>query len=276
MTHIGYDSASKEDVWHINFSTITTEGSYYIENAGQDRSPKFTISSHVYENLFTDLLRMLYFQRCGCELEEKYAGEYKHALCHHDLVSLYTDPSVKIELNGGWHDAGDYGRYVSPGAVTIGHLLYAYELFPHACERSLNIPESGNDMPDILKECLYELEWMLKMKFEDGGVSHKTTSAYHTCFVMPEDDELPFFLYPTSSMATADFVACMALSSRVYASYRPELAATFLEAAKKAAIWLEANPLHTNFTNPSDCFTGDYSDACDLDERMWADRKSVV
>ena len=74
-------------------------------------------------------------ERFACDfkaqsLEEKYAGVYKHAACHMDKVQVWSDRSIEFEAIGGWHDAGDYGRYITPAAVTIGHLLYAFLKYP--------------------------------------------------------------------------------------------------------------------------------------------------
>ena len=68
---------------------------------------------------------MFYFQRCGMELEEKYAGRFAHKTCHTGQAYYLDAPEKKTELSGGWHDAGDYGRYITAAAVAVGHLLYA-------------------------------------------------------------------------------------------------------------------------------------------------------
>lgn len=219
--------------------------------------------------------KCLYFQRCGCALTEEYAGCYTHAACHtEDAIFLkdyleHTPDPLHFDMTGGWHDAGDFGRYISPAAVAVGHLLYAYELFPESFQTSLQIPESGNGIPDILNECRYELDWMLKMQSPDGGVYHKLTSFVHADFVMPEDDKLPFLIYDVSSMATADFTASMALASRIYAPFDPEFSKRALEAARKSFDWMEKNP-YIGFHNPENSNTGEYDDDCDIDERLWA------
>ena len=179
-------------------------------------SYSFEINDEVYKPVHLGMLRALYYNRCGCQLLEKHAGIYHHGTCHNDKVLRWNDHQYRIECSGGWHDAGDYGRYITPGAVTIGHLLYAYKLYPNAFEESMNIPESGNGIADVLNECRYELEWMLKMQTKDGGVYHKLTSWNHVDFIMPEEDQDPFYLFEISSLATADFCAIMALSYRVF------------------------------------------------------------
>ncbi|MBD5526369.1 MAG: hypothetical protein HDR04_18615 [Lachnospiraceae bacterium] len=73
----------------------------------------------VYRAIQKDMTKALYYQRCGCGLQEEYAGVYKHPICHAHKAVFWTDHSVEKEVSGGWHDAGDYGRYISPVALTI-------------------------------------------------------------------------------------------------------------------------------------------------------------
>lgn len=84
--------------------------------------------------------RMLYLQRCGAEVEE---GVFSHPACHNTEAVIYGT-SEKIDVTGGWHDAGDYGRYVVPGAKAVADLLFAYEAAPELYSDNIGIPESGN------------------------------------------------------------------------------------------------------------------------------------
>lgn len=272
----GLDAASGDSVVEADFSAVTEAGRYYLENELGERSHTFAIGEKVYDGLRKDLIKALYYQRCGCALEKEHAGEYAHPCCHMGEAVLWEKPEVRKEVKGGWHDAGDYGRYISPAAVAVGHLLYAYTLFPAAFQESLNIPESGSGVPDVLSECRYELEWMLKMQEEEGGVYHKLTSQRHADFIMPQEDQAQFYLFPVSSMATADYAASMALASRVYREVDAEFADRLLAAAKRAADWLETHPEYIGFHNPEDCNTGEYDDDCDLDERLWAAAELLI
>lgn len=262
------DNTSGEEVAMIDFSKITTPDTYHFET-DKGSSVHFEIKDDIYDGLAFDSLKMFYFQRCGIELLEKYAGRFTHKACHTAPITLLRDSSVSFECNGGWHDAGDFGRYVTAGAVALGHLLYAFELKGDKLSFDLNIPETCNKIPDILNECRYELDWMLKMQREDGAVYHKCTSIKHTDFLMPENDPLPFIATPISSLATADFCAVCALASRIFEKYDKAYAKKLSEVAGKAFEWLQANPAFL-FENPKDCTTGDYGDRCDVDERMWA------
>jgi len=262
------DSNSDENVSIIDFSSITKEGIYHFETA-TGKSCSFAIKDDVYEKVFYDSMKMFYFQRCGIELLPKFAGKFTHKACHTGVVSVLRDENKKFECSGGWHDAGDYGRYSTAAAVALGHMLYAYDINPDKFNVELNIPESGNGVPDILNECRFELEWLLKMQKEDGGVYHKCTSIMHTSFCMPEDDMLPFIVTPVSSMAVADFVAITSLAERVYRKFDIEFADRLAAASKKSYEWLVKNPGFL-FENPAECTTGGYDDMSDADERMWA------
>ena len=132
---------------------------------------------------------MLYYQRCGIALDKEYAGDWEHEICHINDGTLYEDNNIKIETLGGWHDAGDFGKYTVPTAVTLADLLMAYEFFPTAFEESINIPESGNGVPDILNESRFALDWLLKMQdLKTGGVHHKVSTKSFPGFIMPEKD----------------------------------------------------------------------------------------
>lgn len=266
----GMDPASGDKTSIADFSELREAGVYRLRDDRGETSFHFEIKEGIYRALQKDLQKALYYQRCGCALEEKYAGEYVHPECHTEEALLWEDHAVRKEVSGGWHDAGDYGRYISPAAVAVGHLLYAYKLFPESFQETVNIPESGNGVPDLLNECRYELEWMVKMQQEDGGAYHKLTSTMHAGFLMPQEDKSQFYLFPVSSMATADYAASMALASGVYRAYDEAFAAKLLQAAKRAWDWLAAHPEYVGFYNPENCNTGEYDDTCDRDERLWA------
>lgn len=265
-----FEKLSGEDTSLVDFSELDTEGTYYFKDDSGAESCHFVISSNPYKELSKATLKMFYYQRCGCELEEKYAGIYKHKICHTGKVKHIHNSDISFDCTGGWHDAGDFGRYTTAGAVAVAHLLYAFILNPDAFKETINIPESGNGTPDILNECRYELEWLLKMQAADGGVYHKCTSMWHAPFSMPEDDNLPFIVTEVSSLAVADFAAVCALASRVYAPYDSEFSEKLKAAALKSDKWLDNNQ-KLLFDEDPNCTTGGYGDLCDIDERLWAE-----
>ena len=261
-----FNSMANETDWTGDFSAITEPGTYYITCGGLDQSYAFTIGEDVYNGLLDDTVRMLYLQRCGTEIEDDTFG---HAACHNTLATVYHT-SDKIDVSGGWHDAGDYGRYVVPGAKSVADLLIAYGQNPGMFSDSIGIPESGNGVPDVLDEARYELEWMLKMQdSETGGVHHKVSCENFPGYVMPENETDELIVTPVSTTATADVCAAMAMAYEYYQNVDQTFAETCLDAAKKAWAFLEKNP-NFIFSNPSDITTGDYGDSFDTDERYWA------
>jgi len=268
-----YDEASGDTVRILDFSAVSKPGRYFIFADGEQVTVE--IKEKPYHELNNALLKGFYYQRCGCELPEKYAGPYRHAACHLGKAVLVKDSgeldsNTVIECAGGWHDAGDYGRYIAPAAVTLSHLLYSYEFFPQAFKDKLNIPESGNGVPDILNECRYELEWMLKMQRPDGGLYHKVATKYFSKFIMPEEDNDDLFLFQVTHCSTAGFAASTAQASRIYKSFDAAFAGKLLEAAKKAWDWMEANPVFEPFVNPPEFRSGAYGDSSCEDELFWA------
>lgn len=259
------NTSSDETDWFGDFSSITEPGTYYITCGDLDDSYSFEIADNVYNNVLNDSVKMLYLQRCGTEIKDNAFG---HTACHNTLAQVYGT-NDKIDVSGGWHDAGDYGRYVVPGAKAIADLLYAYAANPELYGDDLGIPESGNDIPDILDEVRYELEWMLKMQDKSGGVYHKVTCANFPGYVMPEYETAPLIVTPISTTATADFCASMAMAYEFYSEVDKTFAEKCLEAAKQAWAFLEENP-NMIFKNPEDITTGDYGDSSDKDERYWA------
>ena len=263
------DEGALINVRKADFSEFKTPGEYYVYT-NEGASYTFKIEDDPFNDIFKDSILMLYKQRCGTATDAEVAGDFKHNECHTAEATVYDNRSKKKEVSGGWHDAGDYGRYVVPGAVTVMDLFEAYEDFEVNAD-DIGIPESGNGVPDILDEARYELDWMIKMQDEaTGGVYHKVTALVFPETVGPEEELDELFLCPVSVTATADFAAIMAKASMVYKDIDPTFAASAAEAARKAWNYLMANTEWNGYTNPEDVETGEYPDNKIQDEIYWA------
>jgi endoglucanase len=261
-----------------DFSKLIKSGTYYIEVPGVGRSWDFDIAPDVYAKTFRLAMRSYYGQRCGIavDLGPEFPG-YKHEACH--LEGAYHASSGKFGpkvSKGGWHDAGDYGRYVVSSGIATGTLLWTYEMYTSRVKTvNLAIPESGNGQPDMLNEIKWNLDWMLSMQDDDGGVWQKQTSEKFCDFIMPEKDKLVSYVIGTgaepfkSSCATGDFAAVMAIAGRVYQPFNPAFGNRCIKAAQKAWEWL-GNHLNVPFRNPPGVSTGEYGDANCADEQLWA------
>ena len=272
------DKDTGDQVQAADFSALRQAGSFYLEVPGVGRSWDFTVGQNVFAHTYYLAMRGFYGQRCGTavDLGPEFPG-YSHAICHqHGEFHPSSGASGPRDNIGGWHDAGDYGRYMVNSGISTGTLLWAWEIYGRKLRNiSLKIPESGNGTPDILNEARWNLEWMLKMQDDDGGAWHKQTSEHFSGFVAPEDDKLPSEVIGTgaapykSTCATADLAAVGAIAARIYKPYDAKFAARALEAARRAWAWTEKNP-NVTFKNPVGVSTGEYGDASCKDERLWA------
>lgn len=262
-------NAAGEAVAYGDFSDFKAPGEYTIRSDSGKTSYAFKIDAHVYDDIFVSVNKMLTMQRCGSELTTEIAGDFAHPACHTQTTLTY-EGGKKTDATGGWHDAGDYGRYIVPAAKAVADLLLAYENYPSAFTDDTGIAESGNGTPDVLDEARYELDWMFKMQFADGGVSHKVTPKNFSGMVLAQDATDDLYVLPASKTASADFAAVMYLAARVYEASDPSYAKKCLAAADKAFAYFEVHKDDYNFTNPSDISTGEYPDHLSKDEYLWA------
>ena len=264
---------SDRPTYIADFASVHLPGRYRLEVPGVGASAEFEVGDDVYNWPFYATTRAMYLWRCGTAVEGQFAGQtFHHPPCHlRDalLDRMGGEPGETADGVGGWHDAGDYGKYTVNGAFTAGMMLLAWEHFhDRLAAIDLDIPESDNDLPDFLDEVRWELEWLLKMQADDGRVYHKLTSLNFSGFVAPEKDDADRYFCPWGSAATADFAAVMAQAARVYQAYDEAFAARCLAAAEKSYHYLQAHP-EDHEPNQEGFSTGGYH-APDRDDRLWA------
>lgn len=275
LTPAKRDEASGEVLAWADFSMLRTPGEYRLEICGAFSDP-FQVGEGVYADALRLAMRSYYGQRCGCKVD--LGGGYRHEACHMDGAFHATSGrGGKLPNTGGWHDAGDYGRYVVNSGISTGTLLWAWELYPDVLRGlKLDIPESGGAVPDYLAEVRWNLNWMLSLQdAKDGGVWQKQASEHFCAFVMPEQDTLTSYVVGTGSEpykstgATADLAAVAAIAARCYRPFDAAFADRCLAAARKAWLWAVANPKVT-FRNTHGISTGEYGDRNCEDEILWA------
>lgn len=185
------------------------------------------------------------------------------------LLDFLGQSGVRGPMTGGWHDAGDYNKYVVNAGATVGVMFRAWEDFGPAIEAvELDIPETTPRLPDFLAELKWELDWLRSMQASDGSVYHKVSAKNFGGMIPSDQDADPRYVVPWSSAATADFTAMMAQAARIYMPYDGEFAADCLDAAKQSHAFLEAHP-QEHKAEQEEFRTGGY-DAPDADDRLWA------
>ncbi len=269
-----YQKDVDQTVWVADFSLLTQPGMYYIDVPCVGRSIDFLIADTVFDFALYTSMRGFYLLRCGTAVAGEHDGQkFSHAACHMEDGWYYLPDSASVHWDGtgGWHDAGDYGKYVTNACVTVGTLFLAWEHFKNRLEfLSLDIPETAPGYPDFLEEIKWEPDWLLKMVVPEDSrrVSHKLTRLNFAGFVMPEEDQEKRYFTDWSTEATADFVAVMSMAARNFMPYDSLYAHRCLEAAIRSYAFLKSHPENKR-AEQHGFRTGMYA-SDDRDDRLWA------
>lgn len=247
---------SGDKVWWFNFSALTTSGSYYIYDSANDvKSYDFDIGNCVYREVMKQTVRTFFYQRCGTPKATPHAHpNWQDAVACHvaaqqdadcRLVSN-TSASSSRNLSGGWHDAGDYNKYVNFTFSPLTDMLLAYQENPDVWTDDYDIPESDNGIPDLLDEVKWELDWLLKMQQPNGSLLHKVSVTDFSAASPPSSDAAFRRYGAASTTATLTGAAMFALGAVVFRSLGIEAATTYANTLETAAInawnWADANP----------------------------------
>jgi endoglucanase len=289
----GLDAASGQNVQTIDFSSYTTVGTGYTLVADGETSYPFDLGN-VYEQLRSDSLQFFYIQRSGIAIDGALVGDaYARPAGHLGVAPNQGDTDVpcqpgicdyRLDVRGGWYDAGDHGKYVVNGGIATAQLLSTFERTKTAAsagggaalgDGTLRVPERGNGVPDVLDEARWELEFLLRMqvpagKANAGMVHHKIhDQAWTGIPLQPQDDPQPRQLHPVSTAATLNLAATAAQGARLFAGYDKAFATSSLAAARTAYDAAKANP--AVYADPNDgTGGGTYADSDVSDEFYWA------
>jgi len=270
----------------VDFSKVQKEGEYQL--VAGDQKIDFLVTASPLKELSKAALKAFYLQRTAMPIEEKYAGCWTRPAGHMDTEVLIHPSAATTERpagtvissSKGWYDAGDYNKYIVNSGFSVGVMLEAYEQHKDYFKQlNVGIPESDNDVPDLLDEVYYNLQWMQTMQDTDGGLYHKLTTPNFEGFVAPTECHQPRYVVMKTTAASLDFAASMAMAARLYKDYEKDFSgfpAKALEQAEKAYAWAKENPNtpynqgKMNATFDPDVNTGAYDDTHFEDEFFWA------
>lgn len=308
---LGVDpSAGDEKIHLIDFSDATATGDGFkivvTNKKGDDWvSDPFSIRADLYDSLRIDALSYFYPVRSGIEIDGAIAGaKYARPAGHVGLAPNTGDTAVgcqtaefsqtiygegwtcdyKLDVTGGWYDAGDHGKYVVNGGISVAQLLSTYEraalrkgeALAALGDGSLPVVEQGNGIPDILDEAKWELDFMLKMvvpagKPHAGLVHHKIHDSTWTGLpLMPHLDDRLRELHRPSTAATLNLAASAAQAARLFKDFDATYADTLLDAAKAAYAAAKATPDLFAPAEDGNSGGGPYNDSDVSDEFYWA------
>ena len=284
-TPFGADAASGESVQLVDFSAFKTAGQGYRLKVGADQSFPFDIGTSIYTQLKYDALSYFYQTRSGIEIRADLVQNPSLARppgpsdtkvkCGASAGCDYT-----LDVAGGWYDAGDHGKYVVNGGISLWTLLNQYEraqalgTAADFGDGKLRVPEKGNNVPDLLDEARWELEFFLKMQVPPGQplagmVHHKMHDVDWTALgVAPHEDKQKRVLFKPSTAATLNMAATAAQAARLWKSLDPAFSAKCLKAAEVAWAAARANP--KLFASKEIHGGGAYDDAKVDDDFYWA------
>jgi endoglucanase len=282
----GPDKESGAEVHWADFSSLTVPGKGYRLVVDGGESYAFSVDSRVYKPLKDGSLAYFYHNRSGTPIEIPFAGawQWTHGPGHMSDadVGCVNDCGYRLNVLGGWYDAGDHGKYVVNGGISVWTLLNLYERTKYLGRNldalgdgSQNIPESSNGVSDLLDETRWEIEFLLLMQVppgreNSGMVHHKIhDSSWTTLGRVPPETWPERYLHPPSTAATLNLAAVGAQCSRIWR----DVDAEFAERCRVGAIraWNAAQRFPKVYAPQYDNQGGGPYDDTDVsDEFYWA------
>jgi len=261
---VGYEYAAYQEVRQADFSAWSTPGTYRVVVPGYGASEAFPIGADVPTGVARVFAAGLYHQRCGIALTSAFT-RFVHAACHLAPAAIPTASSRSVleraelrsldaarfpfaktgtvDVSGGHHDAGDYGKYVATSAQMIGALVFAVDALPGlGAVDDLGLPESGDREGDLLQVAAREAAFLARMQDDDGGfftLVQPRDRAYEGDRMPDRGD--PQVVFPKSTVATAAAVAALAQlgSSPEFRRRHADTALRYVAAAEAGWAFLE-------------------------------------
>ena len=267
---LGSWSAAYGFVHPIDFSSVATAGRYRVSVAGpvSATSPAFSIGSGsaVYGRALRNALRFYEVQRDGprfnrsrlrtapAHLHDRRAMTYKTPKVNGDgeFRGDLTPLGKRIDVSGGWWDAGDYLKFLHATSYTEALLLTGVRDFPDQMGAS-------SAAADFRAETKFGARWLLRMwddktrtlYYQVGiGSGNARTAGDHDLWRLPQRDDAwrpgdPVFRYirerpvfragPPGSRISPNLAgrdaAALALASQVFGGSDPAFARRCLLAA---------------------------------------------
>ena len=254
------------DVSSIDFSDFKTPGKYLLVVDQVGSSYPFEISEKVWEKAFWIQMKGFYNERSGIELGPPYTDFVRPACMKPGvndsmpvtqstysiidgapdgkgtLASCNTGKLVP-EAWGGYHDAGDWNpRRLDHMSTTTFYQLELLQMFPEYFSKlKLNIP-NDNPGPDMLKECLFELDLYRRLQMPDGGCRYGIeTDGDPAIGDVSWKQHMPEYVYASDIYSSYLYAATAARAAQVMESYDKKAAAVYRASALKAMVWAEAD-----------------------------------
>ena len=274
----------------LDFTSLNAPGAGFRIEAGDQCSHPFEVTSRLYDMLAVDALRFFYLMRSGTPILDRVAPGYERPAGHlgqppnrGDLeVAAWTGPEAQtlypgwrcdgtFDVSGGWYDAGDYGKYVTSGAIAVWQLLSTLDLLGKTDRTPM-----GELAEMIQAECRWQLDWLLRMQVPDsdplaGLAFHRVHGTQWSPLPgWAHEDPTERVLHRPSTVASLHLAAVAAQAARLFRVSDPAYARTLLQAARTAYL---AALRHPRLIAPDDHAQfggGPYADDRLEDDFYWA------
>jgi hypothetical protein len=276
--------------WWFDFSALNTPGEYYLHDVTKNvSSHPFRIADDVYRDVLKQAVRMYFYQRLNFAKTTPYAdakwtdgasfeGPWQDKQARNRWAK--TDATTARDLRGGWMDAGDVNKYTTFAENPVMQLLEAYRRNPAAFTDDFNIPESGNGIPDLLDEVIWELDFLKRMQDGTGtnGFFLKLGVDNYNDVSPISVDTRPRYYLPECTSATLAGCAMFAFAAVVLGETDiPTLQTYGADLLVRAeAAWQRALTSTANFSQfQTDCDDGDIK-AGDADRNLDGQLSSAI
>lgn len=241
-----------------DFSLFKRPGRYRLRLSDEHLSVPFTIGSDIYAQITPLILQYFDVQRCGPQSSEH------RGPCHEDDGVLSGGPrsGQAMDASGGWHDAGDYLKFVETTSYVAALILFSYDRHSRHYSRALASRQDVADLPLPLVYAKIGLDWLLKVHPHPDEFYYQVgDDTDHNSWRLPEQD-MPAadkkrkprqVLFGIGANLAGRTAAALAMASRLYQPHDPAYAARCLSAAKSVyALGLKHPEIVT--TNPADFY----------------------
>jgi endoglucanase len=258
--HTFFEDKNDEN-YLFDLSFVVDTGLFYVSLPGVGRSPVFGIGNRYAYHLYHVHMKGLFHQRCGMALQTPYT-QWERERCHHNMYIMDENPSKDkiqvpdsleaVESIGGYHDAADWDQR-SLHMLVPAWLMSAYSYSPEVLSgEDLNLPETGNGIPDLLDEVLWGIKRWELLQTEDGGIRAGMETSGHPQYgeFNAVRDNYKYGTYRVEGYATLMGAGVMANAARLLAPFNKERADSLKIKAEKAWDFYETHRHNSTFVQP--------------------------
>lgn len=254
------------DVHAMDFTNLRSPGRYRVCVDQVGCSLPFEINQNVWQRAFYTSVRGLYHQRSGIELNAPFTSFKRGRSLHPEdgaVVYQANIPITEVDQGlgkegftkalsrtktrktlpnawGGYHDAGDWDRRIQH--VEVSRLLLELaELFPQYFDRiNLNLPESNNNLPDLIDEALWNVDFFTRLQSPDGGVRGGIQSEIDPRYGEGSwQESAPILAYAPDPWSSYLHAGAAARAAHLLKTRDPKRAARYRDSALRAMAYAE-------------------------------------